>query len=85
MNCHKEFALCIYRGDSIPIELKKLILNKLHVIGSKEDKVRLDNYLNMYKIHLQTITNDIIIKSTDSFYLNLKFYRVAFLFYIENS
>lgn len=63
LNCYKEFALCIYRGDPIPIEIKKNILSELHKgvqVHSKEQCTKLDNYLNMYKMYLQRKLQDII-------------------------
>lgn len=63
LHYYKEFALCIYTGNPMPLEIKKSILSEMHGKGhnpSKEERTKLDNYLNMYKIYLQRKTREII-------------------------
>ena len=70
---HKEFALCIYKGEKIPLNIKKDILAEMfdEKKPAKSQTARLDNYLNMYTICLQEISEDFVKKGkllTDSGY-----------------
>ena len=62
LHCYKEFALCIYKDDPMPTDIKKNILGKMHKgqQPSKQQRTKLDNYLNMYKVYLQRKSQDII-------------------------
>lgn len=53
--CFDEFVQCIFEGKPICTENKNKILEKLseESLPLKKDKVKLDNFLNKYKIYLQ--------------------------------
>ena len=61
---HKEFALCLYKGEKISLNTKKDILAEMfdETKPVKSQTARLDNYLNMYTICLQEISEDLVKK-----------------------
>ena len=59
--CCREFALCIYSGIKLPLDIKKRLLSRMYGSEiSKSERSRLDNYLNMYSIRLQTVAELIV-------------------------
>ncbi|XP_031789106.1 uncharacterized protein LOC116415691 [Nasonia vitripennis] len=58
---YKEFAHCIYKGEKMPLAAKKCILVKMHGLQpTNNQKSKLDNYLNWYKVYLQEESKYII-------------------------